>query len=196
MLAITQAMIHQTSRRSTSLEEFREVITERIAGLGRSTDLLTLEQWAGVPIKRLLEKHLTTFLATPRQLEMQGDDFEVKAEAVHNLGLVLHELATNAMKYGALSRPAGQLLIAWDIAAADTENPQLILTWRETGGPPSSPPSEKGFGSQIIEKHAAAAFRGKVTLDYGADSFLWKLEAPLKSFVDDGSSDSVADPVL
>ncbi|MGF1632064.1 MAG: sensor histidine kinase [Kiloniellaceae bacterium] len=185
LLAVIQAMIHQTARRSTSVEDFQVAIGERIAGLARSTDLLTAKQWGGVPMTRLIDSHLATFLDTPQQLDRRGEDFLLKSAAVQNLGLILHELATNATKYGALSTPDGRIAIAWERTDREAEAPKLTITWRESGGPPVTSPAQKGFGSQILERHAAVAFRGRVTLDYGTGGCLWILEAPLQSFVDD-----------
>ena len=185
LMAVTQAMIHQTSRRSASVEEFQTAIAERIAGLARSTDLLTSQQWSGVPIKRLIDTHLATFLESPGQLDLLGEDFQLRPEAVQNLGLILHELATNATKYGALSTPGGRIAIAWENSAGDAAEPLLTVTWRESGGPAAPAPAKKGFGSQILERHAAAAFRGRVTLDYDGGSLTWVLEAPLRSFAED-----------
>jgi two-component sensor histidine kinase len=185
LLAVTQAMIHQSARRSKSVDEFHTAISERIAGLGRSTDLLTSKQWSGVPIKRLIDSHLTTFLESPQQLDLQGEDFLLKPTAVQNLGLILHELATNATKYGALSTPGGHIAIAWESSDPEAGAPELTIIWRETGAPPASTPVEKGFGSQILERHATAAFRGRVTLDFDDGGCLWILQAPEETFTDD-----------
>jgi two-component sensor histidine kinase len=183
LLAVIQAMIHQAARGSEVPQDFQRSITERIAALGRSIDLLTAKQWSGAPIKSVVESHVGTFLGEAEQLETSGDNILLKPDAVQNLGLVLHELATNAMKYGALSAPQGRVLVEWQVVHEAAGKPELRLTWQESGGPAASEPAAKGFGSKIVERHAAAAFGGRVMLDYRADGLLWILEAPLSAFV-------------
>ena len=185
LLAVIQAMIHQAARGSGVPAEFQRGMNERIAALGRSIDLLTAKQWSGAPIARVVETHVSTFLGSREQLETRGDNFLLKPDAVQNLGLVLHELATNAVKYGALSEPRGRLLVAWQVSLASDGEPGLRISWQESGGPPVAPPAAKGFGSKIVEGHAAASFNGRVTVDYRDGGLLWVLEAPLSNFVND-----------
>jgi two-component sensor histidine kinase len=185
LLAVLQAMIHQTSRGSETVEDFQTAISQRIAGLGKSTDLLASKEWMGVPIRKLIDSHLSTFLESGDHLEISGENFQLKSEAVQNLGLVLHELSTNAVKYGALSRPEGRIRIAWEIHDKDGDAPRLVLTWCERGGPPVTAPKHKGFGTQIMERHAAWTFGGQVTIDYGTEGLFWTLDAPLRAFVEE-----------
>ncbi len=185
LLAVLQAMIHQTSRGSETVEDFQTAISQRIAGLGKSTDLLASKEWMGVPIRKLIDSQLSSFIESGDRLDLSGEDFQLKSEAVQNLGLVLHELSTNAVKYGALSVPEGRIRISWDIRDKESGSPRLVLTWRERGGPPATPPERKGFGSQIMERHAAWTFGGKVDIDYGAEGLTWTLDAPLSAFVEE-----------
>jgi len=197
-LAVTQAIINQTSRHSKGIDEFKLAITERIGGLGRSTDLLTATQWTGVPVKSVIQSHLANFLAAPKQLTLQGENFQLKPAAVQNLGLVLHELGTNATKHGALSVSSGKVRIEWHIDSTDAAAPQILLSWHESGGPPPAEHVEKGFGSRILERHAAASFRGKVSMDLGTDesgngTFTWSIRAPLSAFADNAEEGTTAD---
>ena len=185
LLAVIQAMIHQAARGSGVSAEFQRGMNERIAALGRSIDLLTAKQWSGAPIARVVETHVSTFLGSREQLETRGDNFLLKPDAVQNLGLVLHELATNAVKYGALSAPRGRIVVAWQVSLASDGEPGLRISWQESGGPAVAPPAAKGFGSKIVEGHAAASFNGRVTVDYRDGGLLWVLEAPLSGFVND-----------
>lgn len=183
LLAVLQAMIHQTARSSASVEEFQAAISERIAALGKSTDLLAVKAESGIPIRKVIDSHLSTFIESGDHLDLSGEDFEISAEAVQNLGLVLHELSTNAVKYGALSVPEGRVRIAWEIRGKPKDDRRLVLTWEERGGPPARPPERKGFGTQIMERHAAWSFHGKVDLDFAETGLTWVLEAPLHSFL-------------
>ena len=185
LLAVIQAMIHQAARGSGVPAEFQRGINERIAALGRSIDLLTAKQWSGASIDKVVETQVATFLGSGEQLETKGESFLLKPDAVQNLGLVLHELATNAVKYGALSVRRGRLVVAWQVSLAATAEPDLRISWQEFGGPAATPPAAKGFGSKIVEGHAAASFNGRVTVDYRDSGLLWVLEAPLSAFVSD-----------
>jgi two-component sensor histidine kinase len=185
LLSVIQAMIAQTAPASGAPPGMQGAISERIAALGRSIDLLTAKQWSGAPIRSVIETHVGIFLGTRDQLQMTGDNFLLKPDAVQNLGLVLHELATNAVKYGALSSPRGRVAMAWQIEDAAAEEQGLRLTWTESGGPPVSQPAAPGFGTKIVEGHAASSFNGRVSVDYRREGLLWTLEAPLYNFVDD-----------
>lgn len=185
LLAVLQAMINQSARNAATVEDLESAISQRIAALGKSTDLLAAKEMAGVSIRRVIDSHLSTFIGSGDHLELSGEDFQLRAESVQNLGLVLHELSTNAVKYGALSRPEGRIRISWEVHDKDSATPRLVLTWRERGGPPAAPPKRKGFGSQIMERHAAWTFNGKVDIDYGADGLTWSLDAPLNAFLEE-----------
>jgi len=185
LLSVIQAMIVQAARASGAPSGLQEAISERIAALGRSIDLLTAKQWSGAPIRSVVETHVGIFLGMREQLQMTGDNFLLKPDAVQNLGLVLHELATNAVKYGALSSPRGRVEVAWQVEQPMAEEPTLRLTWTESGGPAVAEPSTRGFGTKIVEGHAAASFLGRVAIDYRRDGLVWTLEASLYSFVND-----------
>jgi two-component sensor histidine kinase len=150
----------------------------RLEGLGRSIDLLTSVEWSGVAMRRLVESQTTNFVDTAGRIDIRGKDFAMKPEAVQNLGLALHELATNAVKYGALSGPNGKILIEWEETASEDGVPQIRLRWIETGGPPTRAPKRAGFGTTIIERHTVAAFSGKVELNYAQTGLRWELVAP------------------
>jgi two-component sensor histidine kinase len=185
LLAVLQAMINQSARNAETVEDLESAISQRITALGKSTDLLAAKEIAGVPIRRVIDSHLSTFVADADHLEISGEDFRLRAESVQNLGLVLHELSTNAVKYGALSRPEGRVRISWEIHNVDSDAPRLVLTWHERGGPPVTEPKHKGFGTQIMERHAAWTFGGKVDVAYGAEGLTWTLDAPLRAFVEE-----------
>src|SRR5690606_38592312 len=112
-----------------------------------------------------------------------------KAEAVQNLGLILHELATNSVKYGALSVPQGRIRLRWEdqtaeVNEADEGEPEVLLclSWEEIGGPPAREPERSGFGTTIITRHAASAFGGSVDVEFRESGLLWSLTAPRKAF--------------
>ncbi|MEN3147610.1 sensor histidine kinase [Neorhizobium sp. IRAMC:178] len=183
ILTLIQAMMRQLARQDTTMEEFQKAISTRLQGLGKSIEALAKEQWAGVSIRRVIEIHMSTFADAADRVELQGTDFILKAEAVQNLGLILHELATNSVKYGALSVPQGRVRIAWkDTVNEDDGESRLELVWEERDGPAVHEPSRTGFGTTIIRRHAAAAFAGQVEVDFRSEGLRWSLNAPRLAF--------------
>ena len=182
MLTLVQAMMRQTAKQSDTVTDFQAAMTGRLEGLGKSIDLLTAEEWTGISLRRSVESQLSNFTETEGRLELQGQDFLLKPEAVQNLGLVLHELATNAVKYGAWSTAGGRVILDWKAEqGSGSPEPMLSMTWQEAGGPVVTESDRKGFGSTIIERHAAAAFRGIVGLEFAAQGLRWTMTAPLEN---------------
>lgn len=171
------------------MEEFQKAISNRLQGLGKSIEALASEQWAGVPLTHVVEIQLSTFAEAAERVDLQGEDFVLKAEAVQNLGLILHELATNSVKYGALSVPQGRIRIRWEEVGAkagdgsdEADRVLLRLSWEEIGGPPAKEPDRSGFGTTIIKRHAAAAFSGTVDVEFRESGLLWSVTAPREVF--------------
>lgn len=189
ILTLVQAMMRQLGRQDTTMPEFQKAISTRLHGLGKSIEALAKEQWAGVRLMRVIEIHLSTFEAGDRLL-VNGEDFMLKAEAVQNLGLVLHELATNSVKYGALSVPHGRVRISWDdVAPGEDGEPKIRLVWEESRGPLVTEPSRKGFGTTIIQRHAVAAFGGQVDVEFRPEGLVWRLTAPRANLERDDAGD-------
>ena len=182
ILTLVQAMMRQLARQETSMEEFQKAISTRLQGLGKSIEALASEQWVGVPLKRLVEIQLDVFAEAADRVELQGQDFTLRAEAVQNLGLVLHELATNSIKYGALSVPEGRIRVSWTQDDPSDPTSLLHLSWQEMGGPPAKEPAQTGFGTTIVKRHAAAAFGGQVDIQYRETGLVWSLNAPREAF--------------
>lgn len=188
VLTLVQAILRQIARQSATKEEFQEAADTRLQGLAQSVELLAQENWYGVSIHSLIDQHLSTVGVSPDQRAIEGEDFVLGVSAVQNLGLVLHELATNSIKYGALQSPLGCIRISWVSAGERRDEPGVLLEWREEGGPAVTPPERSGFGSVIIERHAAAAFSASVTLEYRPDGLYWSMHAPWSELRKEGSS--------
>jgi PAS domain S-box-containing protein len=159
-LATVQSITSQTLRGATDLELARNALEERIISLSRAHDLLTDRSWSGADLRDVVQKALQPF--SPAQLELAGPSVEMPPQHALALSLALHELATNAAKYGALSAPEGRVQVAWT-----NDGRELRLCWQERGGPPVSPPVRRGFGSRLLE----ATFRdlgGRSVIDFGA----------------------------
>ncbi len=185
ILSLVQAMMRQLARGTDNVEEFQRAVSGRLAGLAQSIEALAKQQWGGIPLASLVDLQLTTVVGSIDRVSRQGPELLVNANAVQNLGLVFHELATNSVKYGALSVLEGRLRIEWEILEPSEENEdrQLRLRWIEEHGPPVKPPTRRGFGSTVIERHAASAFVGKVSVDFEEAGLRWTLVAPLSAFV-------------
>jgi two-component sensor histidine kinase len=164
LLAVIHAIARQTASRTRSVEDFLERFSARLCAIGCSHDLLVADDWQGASLRMLVEQQLYTHANRfGEQIAIEGEDVILKPEAVHNLGLALHELATNAQKYGSLSHPEGQIRIQWKFCE---EASKLKLTWQERGGPKVSPPERSGFGRAMIENVVGQALEGDVTLSF------------------------------
>ncbi|QEE46440.1 histidine kinase [Rhizobium sp. WL3] len=184
ILSLVQAMMRQLARGTDDVEDFQRAVSGRLAGLAQSIEALAKQQWAGIALSSLVELQLTTVTGSFDRVSRRGPELLVNANAVQNLGLVFHELATNSVKYGALSVLEGRLRIEWQVLEPEAEGDEqrLRLTWTELHGPPVTAPTRRGFGSTVIERHAASAFAGEVTLDFNSNGLRWTLVAPLSSF--------------
>ena len=111
-------------------------------------------------------------------MQVEGPDLRLQPKAAETLGLAVHELATNALKYGALSASEGAVEVKWDVEP-DGEAQLLRLVWREKGGPPVTAPSKRGFGTRLIERSLASEFGGDVGIDFAASGVVCTVRAPL-----------------
>ena len=183
MLAVVQAIAGQTARSSPNMEEFQTRFAHRIAAMARSQDLLVERNWKSAAMSELVRAQLAPFAdEASSRIAIVGPDLDLKPDAVHSLTLALHELATNAAKYGALSVPEGRVAIAWDLGGGSaTVGRRFGMSWRESNGPPVTPPARKGFGHVVISQMVAISLRGQVTLDYAQDGLSWAIDVPSDS---------------
>jgi PAS domain S-box-containing protein len=191
LLAVIIAMVRQTARSSDDVAVLQSELIQRLQSLSASHDLLVAEDWAGASLEELIRAVLQPFVGTSDALVCEGPKVVVNATAAQNLGLALHELATNAAKYGALSTSAGQVRISWEIEPGDAQSgtepnggdtSRLRLTWAERGGPPVTPPRIKGFGRVVIERVAAQALSATVDYEFPPEGVRWSIAMPM-SFV-------------
>jgi two-component sensor histidine kinase len=171
-LATVQAIAQQTLRGSTTPERFAEAFEARLMALSKTHNALTDSHWTGAGLRQILWQELSPYGA--ERVTMQGPDVQLSARLALALGMVFHELATNAAKYGALS-DSGRLSVTWSVDASD----DLSLDWRETGGPPASPPARKGFGSRLIERSITGELQGRIQLDYATTGLSCRFTVPL-----------------
>jgi two-component sensor histidine kinase len=190
LLAVIQAMAGQTAKSAETVDVFRRRFGERLMGLAASHDLLVNQNWLGVSVENLVRGQLSPFLDPhdPR-CQLRGPDVDLKAGAAEALGLALHELATNSVKYGALKDPAGAIEIGWTVEgfgeATVQDGPQSAsdarrfrMEWIEHSVDPILPPTHKGFGRMVIEHTVEATLRGVVTLEFPPEGLRWRIDAP------------------
>jgi two-component sensor histidine kinase len=161
VLALVQSVSRQIARTAPDMPSFQAAFEARLKALANAHDILARSGWAGAGLRELIGAHLNPFVSPegPRLL-LEGDDLTVDPDTAVSLSLVLHELATNAVKYGGLSTPKGELRLSWRrVRAPDA----LVLDWLERGGPRVEPPARKGFGATLIAR--ALAPDGRIDFD-------------------------------
>lgn len=180
LLAVVQAIAGQTARHSETLAQFQTRFLQRVHALARSQDLLVAREWRGVDLAELVRVQLAPFAdETSSRVEVGGPPIQLRPDLVHAITLAVHELATNAAKYGALSVPEGHVAIAWETDdGSGSREPRFRISWRESNGPPVTPPSRRGFGHVVITDMVASSLRGAVTLDYAREGLRWTLDMP------------------
>jgi two-component sensor histidine kinase len=170
LLAIVLAIARQTSRYTSSFSEFESRFNSRIQALADAHDLLVEQQWSGAHVDDLVRAQLAAF--GTEKVACRGERIMLRTEAVQNVALALHELATNASKYGALSVPTGKVNIDWARQPGESGGQDLRITWRESGGPPVVAPSKKGFGCFVLERVTINAL-GQGGLEFNPDGLVW-----------------------
>jgi two-component sensor histidine kinase len=171
-LATVQSLAAQTLRNPESLDAARVSFTDRLMALANAHNVLTRENWKGADLRETITSALSPF-AQENRVTIQGPQVWLSPTLTLSLSLALHELATNALKYGSLSAERGTVSIHWDYAGAAEK---LILTWRERGGPPVSSPTRIGFGSRLIRRTFAAEAGGSVSVSYAPTGFVCTME--------------------
>jgi PAS domain S-box-containing protein len=183
LLTVIQAIMRQTASNSTSVEDFETRFSARLQSLAGSHDLLVQEDWQGASMRDLVRSQLGHYGdRADSQIELSGEPLKIRPDAAQHIGMALHELATNATKYGALSSPTGKVRISWRVAEGPDGTPLCRLSWEESGGPPAAPPSRRGFGRVVIERTVARAVNGEVHIDYSPTGLRWTLEFPAVEF--------------
>lgn len=179
LLAVIQAMARQSKVGSKTVADFEARFSGRLQALAASHDLLVQRDWHGVSVGELVKSQLGHYLdAHASQIEISGPEVIVTPEAAQNIGLAVHELSTNAAKYGALSVPRGQVRVRWRCTSSGSDGPRFRMLWIEDGGPTVATPSHKGFGQVVMEQLAARALHGEASLDFRPDGVRWSLDIP------------------
>jgi two-component sensor histidine kinase len=184
LLAVIQSISRRTARTTTTMEEFESRFGQRLQGLAASHDVLVRNSWQGARLADLMRQQLMPFTdIQSSRVELTGSDIVVTAEATQAIGLAIHELATNAIKYGALSVPAGKVKISWAFDSESLASRKLLLKWIEQGGPRVVPPSRNGFGHLVIGEMIERSLNAKVALEFAPHGVEWSVSIPATNFV-------------
>ena len=177
-LAMVQSLTMQTLRSTANIVEGRDALIARLIALAKAHDVLTRENWEGAGLHDVLDESLAAHLtqAEQRRLWFDGPELKLLPRASLALSMAFHELATNAVKYGALSADEGRVDIAWSI---DETVGNFALDWVESGGPPVRAPQKRGFGSRLIERGLAQDLGGSVRLGFKPNGIVCAIRAPL-----------------
>ena len=187
LLAVVQSMARQTLRHSDSPEQFEEKFMARLQGLGQAQDELVRNNWRGVELDRLVLSQLAPFTGGDR-VAIEGPDVFVKPEASQHIGLALHELATNAVKHGALSVPEGRVQITWRIEDMPDAGRQFRMSWVERGVAVPGEPESRGFGFTVLERVVPVGLGGKASIRFDPEGLSWTLLAPETAVMDPAST--------
>ncbi|TNC09080.1 PAS domain S-box protein [Methylobacterium terricola] len=174
-LTLVQSIASQTLRNAPSLDAARDALAARLVVLGKAHDILLAGQTDSASVDQVVREALSLHDDNGRRFRVSGPSLFIGPSAALSLGLMLHELATNAVKYGALSVPNGCVNVGWAIDGTGAAA-EFWLDWREQGGPPVTPPTRKGFGSRLIQRGLAG---GEVALRYAAEGVECTFSAPL-----------------
>jgi two-component sensor histidine kinase len=177
-LATVQAVVSSTARTAQTIAEFREAVTDRIGSLAKTHTLLVNNAWGGAALQDILWAELAPYETGQDRVRLRGPELHVPDDVALAFGMAVHELTTNAAKYGSLSLPTGRLDVTWSVHGHGAER-RLLLEWKETDGPPVQPPQRRGFGSMLLERVLGRQLQGDVRIEYLPQGLQVRVDAPL-----------------
>ncbi len=178
-LASVQSIASQTFRTSELTRDGLTAFEDRLLALSHAHNLLTHEHWEGADLKRLSALVLDPHHPGGNRLRVEGPSLRLKPPAALAFAMALHELATNAVKYGALSAPTGRVDLTWHMDDSG-EARALHLVWRESGGPPVTEPARKGFGTRLIERSLAFELSSETSIRFDPEGVVCEIHADLR----------------
>ena len=178
-LATVQALLGATVRSTNSVDQFYRSFSDRIVSLAKTHTLLTEDYWQTASLHEMLRNELGPYDdAATRRIVLDGPAVELSADLAVPTGMAIHELTTNAAKYGALSVPNGRVEVAWELKQADGTR-KLCLDWTERDGPPVEIPRRKGFGSTLLQRVLTTQCNAEVVFDFDRAGLRFRMQAPL-----------------
>ncbi len=181
-LATVQSMASQTMRSSPNMAEAKSRFEDRLMSLSKAHDVLTREKWESAPLADIVERAIMPYGGSAGELfEVSGPDTRISAQMALAFAMTLHELCTNAVKYGALSKPKGRVEIGWRVSKVKKANSILKFHWREKGGPPVAKPASRGFGTRLIERNLANDLGGNVKITFARSGVKCEITTALEN---------------
>src|SRR5579883_315703 len=177
-LATVQSLVAQTARSTVDAREFHKAVEGRILALSRAHNLLSQHRWADAELTQLLHSGLEPYLAKGNVV-LSGEHIRISPQVALMVSMAIHELATNAAKYGALSSAAGRINVSW-AARANGASPRLWLRWLEENGPPVAEPTHQGFGMRLIKRGIQAELGGQTRVEFAPAGLRCEIEIPLQ----------------
>ena len=177
MLTVVISICEQTYRTTSSPETFKTAFVDRLHALARSHELLSRERWVEASLEDLVSQELAPFGL--ERVSVDGPLLRLVPAQALSAGMVLHELATNAGKYGALSKSNGRVSAAWSVASVASGERRVTFTWRESDGPEIAKPESRGFGLKLIEREVRLSLRGQVEIDFAPTGICVRFDFPL-----------------
>lgn len=182
LLSVVTAIAQQTA--ASGPQEFVKKFSNRVQALAVNHDLLVKSQWRSIEVSELIGGQLAHFGdVVGKRILFGGPSIRVSPAAAQSIGMVVHELSTNAVKYGSLSGDDGRIDIAWEIDGSSAE-PLFSICWTEHGGLLIAPPTHRGFGTIVVTKMVEMSLDGRTVLDYSSTGLIWKLSCPLKNVLE------------
>lgn len=190
LLGLVQAIAHQTSS-GNNPNEFAKSFSQRLSALASNQDLLAKNEWKQISLKDLVNSQLAHFKGlVGGRISLRGDYVPLSAETAQTMGMAIHELSTNASKYGALSNDKGTIDIKWDFVKAEENKSIFRFSWVERHGPLVTSPIHKGFGSKVTGIMVKLSLSGEIETRFDAHGFTWRLQCPSKNIMDESESGS------
>jgi PAS domain S-box-containing protein len=179
-LATVQSIASQSLRNAASPADARDAVERRLFALSRAHDVLTRENWESAGIGEIVRQAMEPYMSHgAERFALAGPDVRLAPRVALAVAMALQELATNAVKYGALSTLEGRIAVRWSLDRAEA-GPRLLLRWEESGGPPVAPPQRRGFGSRLIERSLAQDLDGAARIEFAPGGVVCTLEALIR----------------
>jgi len=182
LLSVVSAIVRRTT--APSQEEFVKRFLDRLQALSASHNLLAKNEWQRISVSELIGAHLAHFEdLMERRIRLDGPSLDLSVAGAQCIGMIVHELATNAIKHGALSNEAGCVEITWQVKDGGAEE-HFAMSWTERGGPPVAGPTHSGFGTTVIKSMAELGLDGAVQLEFAPSGLTWRLACPAKKILE------------
>jgi PAS domain S-box-containing protein len=178
-LSTVQSLASQTARTTRSRREFREMFEARLVSLSHAHDQLTRRGWQDADLRAIVSGEIAAHQGTDNRIIVDGGEVRLSPRLALTLAMIVHELATNAAKYGSLSAAEGCVRVSWRVEAREGSRPTLRISWEESGGPPVAPPRRRGFGTLLVERSVAAEHDGRSSLEFAESGLRAAIEIPL-----------------